>query len=226
MVTFCNHSMHRLFLTITVVSFIVASTDTTVSAQVPEIPVRGLRGIASVQIARNGQQTIRYNPRTCAELGPDLCAFFRSHEHGHVALNHLRNGTPTRQAEIEADRWAARNSSPAAVAAAIEYFNKGNGGSLRHGSPRARAQRVTSAVATRPPARTTVVRTPNGQKRVVQKRSYSAVGSQPFGSRQVARRKVVVPKPQPVTRKVIVRPSPTTRVVRTTAQGRRVIVVQ
>ena len=222
MVILRNNFINLIFILIAAVSLPAA----TVSAQVPEIPVRGMRGVASVQIERNGQQTIRYNPRTCAEFGPDLCAFFRTHEYGHVALNHLRNGTPTRQAEYEADQWAARNASPAAVAAAVKFFSQGSGGSLRHGSARSRAERVRSAATTRQPARATVVRSSTGQKRVVQKRSYSAVGSRPFGAKPVTLTKVKVRKPRTVTRKVVVKPQTPTHVVRTTAQGRRVIVRQ
>ncbi len=115
------------------------------NAQVREIPVRGMSGIASVQFDRQGRQTIRYNPRVCARLGPELCEFFRAHEYGHITLNHLGRRTPVRRAEYEADVWAARNVSPAARAAAVEFFGSGRGGSFVHGSALSRAQRVAAA---------------------------------------------------------------------------------
>ena len=97
----------RGFLLGALLAFVVGVPDAT--AQVQEIPVAGLQGVASVQYDRQGRQTIQYNPRTCARLGPELCEFFRAHEYGHVTLNHLGRGTPVRRAEYEADVWAAGN---------------------------------------------------------------------------------------------------------------------
>lgn len=141
--------------------------------QLREVAVPGMRGIASVGY-RGNQLTIEYNPRTCARLGPELCAFFRAHEYGHIALRHLERGTPVRQAEYEADQWAARHTSAASRQAAMRYFNAGNGGSLRHGSAASRAQRVASA-GTASPRRVTYRTDGSG----VAKR-YSAAIQRPF----------------------------------------------
>jgi len=54
---------------------------------------------------------------------------------------------PTRQAEREADIWAAQNASPSAVEAARKYFERGRGGSLNHGSARERARRLKEVQA-------------------------------------------------------------------------------
>ena len=139
-----------------------------------EIAVPGLRGISSVGY-RRGELTVEYNPRTCARLGTDLCSFFRAHEYGHIALGHLERGTPVRQAEYEADVWAARNSSPSARSAAIRYFRSGKGASIVHGSGQARANRVANAGTAR---EVRVTRRPDGSR--VVKRSYSAISTRPF----------------------------------------------
>lgn len=159
-----------------VISFPTAQT---MAQTIREVAVPGMRGIASVGY-RGSDLTIEYNPRTCARLGPDLCSFFRAHEYGHVALRHLQRGTPVRQAEYEADVWAARNSTPAARAAAVKYFRSGNGGSVRHGSPASRASRVASAGASAP-VRVTV--RPDGSR--VVKRGYSATVARPFNTRGI-----------------------------------------
>ena len=141
--------------------------------QLREIAVPGMRGIASVGY-RGNQLTIEYNPRTCARMGPDLCAFFRAHEYGHIALRHLERGTPVRQAEYEADQWAARHVTQASRQAAIRYFNAGRGGSLRHGSAASRAQRVAAAGYAAPRR---VAYRPDGMGVA---RRYSAVIQRPF----------------------------------------------
>lgn len=154
-------------------SGVISFHSSELSAQVVrEVAVPGMRGIASAGFRGNGL-TIEYNPRTCARLGPDLCSFFRAHEYGHVVLGHLQRRTPVRRAEYEADVWAARNTTPAARAAAIRYFNSGNGGSFRHGPASSRATRVASVGIA--PAR--VTRRPDGSKTV---KRYSAVIQRPF----------------------------------------------
>ena len=139
-----------------------------------EVAVPGMRGIASVGY-RGGDVTVEYNPRACNRLGPDLCSFFRAHEYGHIALRHLERGTPVRQAEYEADIWAAQNATPSARAEAIRYFRNGNGGSIAHGSAVARANRIASA-GTSVQVRVTV--RPDGSR--VAKRSYNAISRRPF----------------------------------------------
>lgn len=111
--------------------------------QVPEIPRRLMGGIARVTTGRNGQPVIYFNPATCRRLGPDVCAFFRAHEHAHIRLNHLNRPISKRQAEAEADFYAARTASPAAVAAARQWFQAGHGGSRMHGRSWQRANRLS-----------------------------------------------------------------------------------
>jgi len=113
-----------------------------VSGQVQERVRWLLPDVAKVTLDASGQSQIDFNPTICRRLGPDLCEYFRAHEYGHVNLRHLERGVPTRQAEREADIWAAQNASPSAVKAAREYFEKGKGGSRLHGSARERAQRL------------------------------------------------------------------------------------
>ena len=165
--------MGAMLLGISSVSF---QTSETVAQTIREIAVPGMRGIASVGY-RGNELTIEYNPRTCARLGPDLCSFFRAHEYGHVALRHIERGTPVRQAEYEADVWAARNSTPAARAAAVQYFRAGNGGSARHGSAQSRAARVASGGTT---SRARVTVRQDGSR--VVNRGYSATVQRPFNT--------------------------------------------
>jgi len=81
-----------------------------------------LPDVAKVTLDASGRSQIDFNPAICRRLGPELCEYFRAHEYGHVNLRHLERGTPTRQAEREADIWAATNASPSAVEAARKYF--------------------------------------------------------------------------------------------------------
>ncbi len=111
--------------------------------QVPEIPHRFMGGIAQVTTGRNGKPVIYFNPATCRRLGPDVCAFFRAHEHAHIRLNHLNRPIAKRQAEAEADFYAAQTASPAAVSAARQWFQAGNGGSRIHGRSWQRADRLS-----------------------------------------------------------------------------------
>lgn len=71
--------------------------------------------------------TVVYNTRFC-EQDPDACGFFRAHAHAHSALAHQilppDSYTPSRIAA--ADCWAARNSSPSEVAAAVDFLEDEN----------------------------------------------------------------------------------------------------
>ena len=160
-----------------------------------EIAVPGMRGIASAGY-RGKQLTIEYNPRTCSRLGPELCSFFRAHEYGHIAMNHLGRKTPVRRAEYEADVWASQNTTPAARDAAIRYFNSGKGGSFLHGSGKARASRVASVGAK--PAPTRVAKLRDGTKTV---NRYSAVISRPFTTQTARLRPVTTRTTKPRTAK-------------------------
>jgi len=137
-----------------IVSSLIISSD--VSGQVQERSRLLLPDIAKVTLDASGQSQIAFNPAICRRLGPDLCEYFRAHEYGHVNLRHLERGVPVRQAEHEADVWAARNASPSAVAAAHRYFSQGNGGSRIHGSSQVRAGRIAAVQAGRSTASTTV----------------------------------------------------------------------
>lgn len=136
----------KLIFSVTIVSAIVLFVwgveEST--GQVQERPRLLLRDVAKVTLDAAGKSQISFNPSICRRLGPELCEYFRAHEYGHVNLRHLERGVPTRQAEREADLWAARHASPAAVAAARRYFAQGNGGSRYHGSSQQRAQRLYS----------------------------------------------------------------------------------
>ena len=81
---------------------------------------------------------IYLNTRLLAEIGPDLAAFLRAHEEGHLAYHHvperrfglLRVETPTpvlHSYEFAADCYAAqalRRERPASVHAAIRFFQQ------------------------------------------------------------------------------------------------------
>ena len=138
-------------------------------AQVNERSSNWIRGVAHVSLDRSGKSQITFNPRRCKELGPDLCEFFRTHEYGHVNLRHLERGVPARQAEAEADVWAAKNASPSAVQAAKNFFLSGQGGSRVHGTPQERARRMNARTAT-----TTTVKTVQRRPKSVAPKRYSA----------------------------------------------------
>jgi hypothetical protein len=79
---------------------------------------------------------IYYNPDRARQLGPDLSAFFRAHEFGHLYYHHTRASAMAGQTgvaleslartrELEADCYAARtlrHSQRHAVESAIRFF--------------------------------------------------------------------------------------------------------
>ena len=111
---------------------VLLTIPATAEGQVTETPNRWIRGVAQVTLDRNGKSKISFNPQRCRELGPDLCEFFRTHEYGHVNLQHLERGVAAPRAEAEADLWAAKHASPSAVQAAKQFFLSGKGLSLIH----------------------------------------------------------------------------------------------
>ncbi len=115
-------------------------------SQVPEIPRRGLPGIARVTHDRSGRPVIYYNPAARRRMGPDVAEFFRAHELAHLRLNHFNRNISVQQAEAEADALAGRTISPGASAAAQRWFLSGRGGSRQHGTPRQRANRLAGEV--------------------------------------------------------------------------------
>jgi len=117
--------------------------------EIAEVPAPWLEDIALASIGAYGA-VIYVNPKRCAELGPEVCGFFRSHEEGHVKLHH---GGPRytsfvrgrELAEEEADCYAARHASLIEVKAAIEFFNRPQyvDSSLgEHGTGAKRAERI------------------------------------------------------------------------------------
>ncbi len=122
------------------------------NSQIPEIPRRGLPGIARVTHDLGGQPVIYYNPAARRRMGPEVTEFFRAHELAHLRLNHFNRNISIQQAEAEADALAARMISPNAAAAAQRWFMSGRGGSRQHGTPRQRANRLSGQAGFSPSA--------------------------------------------------------------------------
>lgn len=116
-----------------------------VSGQVREIRRRLMSDIGYARVDRRGNPIVVINSRMCAQMGPELCNYFRAHEQAHHRLNHFGRNITVRQAEAEADSLAARMVSPQSRAAAARYFASGRGGSRMHGTPQARLARVSAA---------------------------------------------------------------------------------
>jgi hypothetical protein len=72
--------------------------------------------------------------RSCAEVGPLVCSWYRTHEYGHIVL-----GTSD---EPAADCWAARNASPAENAGAFQHFMARSDYHPRYGHAHDRAARI------------------------------------------------------------------------------------
>ena len=93
---------------------------------------------AAVAVFDSIRPTIYLNTRVLARIGPDLAAFLRAHEEGHLAYHHvperrfglMRVETPTpvlHSYEFAADCYAGqvlRRDRPASVTAAIRFFQK------------------------------------------------------------------------------------------------------
>lgn len=92
-------------------------------------------GDVAVAVYTPYRGVIYYNPVLARQLGPDLSAFFRAHEFGHLYYHHTRAAALTgasgvaiasrlQTRELEADCYAARTlrSRPDAVNAAIRFF--------------------------------------------------------------------------------------------------------
>ncbi len=124
------------------------SFSASAKTQTPEIPNAQFNDIAAV-FPHQGSPTgaiIVYNPLICRQIGR-ACAFFRTHEHGHVALgHHFQQGIHPVARERDADRFGATHSDPRAVYAAWRLFKGGGSSSNWHtyGSPDQRAHRLCS----------------------------------------------------------------------------------
>ncbi len=109
---------------------------------VPEIPDFTLPDIAMVRFTDQGP-IIVYNPNLCRQAGEKLCAFYRAHEYGHIAMGHDdRDDISVREKEREADEWAAKHASPQSVRTAMRFFESGGGGTPMHGSGDERSARL------------------------------------------------------------------------------------
>ena len=104
-------------------------------ARVRHVPDRSLND-AALAVADARDPVVYYNPTLLNRFGPDLAAFVMAHEYGHIAHGHVRVRQPRgstapseimQRYELEADCYAARmlsESNPAAVKAAISYFDR------------------------------------------------------------------------------------------------------
>ena len=131
--------MHRNFIVLIAIWAGGLGCQTT---EAQRIVYRSGTRIGYASMDRNGNPLITMSRRMCRR-NPDLCAFFTAHERGHHRLGHFHRRISVRQAEAEADRFAAQHSSPQAVAAAQRFFARGRGGSLVHGSSQQRYARVS-----------------------------------------------------------------------------------
>ena len=203
---FSNYRCAQFFAVATIVGTVFGS-DTT--AQVNQRSSILLRDVAKVTLDASGRSQITYNPNICRRLGPELCEYFHAHEMGHVNLRHLERGVPTRQAEAEADRYAAAHASPAAVAAARTFFANGNGASSVHGTGQQRAARLSQPLTTtqvtqrqQSPRETQTTRVRTVEGRSAAPRQYSG------GSKRTVTRYVVLRKAPQVRTPPQVRASP------------------
>ena len=158
--------MRRLHLLLLCTSLLAPAALTAQQADVGlpslilEVPVDSLGDIA-VAVYHTNHGIIYYNPRVMAALGPDLAAFFRQHELGHLYHHHVRGNAllagdsdadaVMQVSELEADCYAARMLSssrrPAIDAAVALFSHMGNVHSPDHPSGAARAAMILSCVA-------------------------------------------------------------------------------
>jgi hypothetical protein len=90
----------------------------------------------AVAAFENGRPVIYYNPVLMQRVGPELETYFFAHEYGHIHYGHTGSALTSTESdlsavrvrqELEADCYAARTlaeSEPAAVEAAIRFFNR------------------------------------------------------------------------------------------------------
>lgn len=95
-----------------------------------EIAIDSLNDVAQAHYTP-WRGVILYNPLLQHRLGPELTAFFRAHEFGHLYHHHTRTATSgtgvLRDYEFTADCYAARQlhaRQPRAVEAAIAFFER------------------------------------------------------------------------------------------------------
>ncbi|MDZ7737058.1 MAG: hypothetical protein U5P41_13915 [Gammaproteobacteria bacterium] len=106
---------------------ILAACAATATRHFWEIPTPDLDYPAMIRDDPRHGTAVVYNSLFC-EQDAAACGFFRAHAHAHSALVHPilpPTGYPASQIAA-ADCWAARNSSPEEVVAAVEYLENEN----------------------------------------------------------------------------------------------------
>ncbi len=144
----------------------VKVANTGLPGMVLEVACDSLQDVA-VAVYTPWRGIIYYNPALQRRLGPDLTAFFRAHEFGHLYFHHTRanalGGSNSssldrllQTRELEADCYAARRlaaSHRSAVVAAIRFF--GRMGRFRfdaqHPSGSERAAEILTCLSPAPP---------------------------------------------------------------------------
>ena len=143
--------MLRKAVGLAAVAFLCAATPAgdAEAGGIPEVAAPWLDDIAMATITPYGP-VIYVNVARCKEVGANVCAFVRHHEHGHVKLNHgssfytsYVNGRAL--AEAEADCFAAKNALLVQVKAAIAHFEQPPLDKMdvgEHGTGKERAKRI------------------------------------------------------------------------------------
>ncbi len=137
--------------------------NTGLPGMVLEVACDSLQDVA-VAVYSPWRGIIYYNPALQRRLGPDLTAFFRAHEFGHLYFHHTRAnamaGTGASSAdrllqgrELEADCYATRRlaaSHRAAVDAALRFFSRMGGFRFdtQHPTGAERAVRILACLPT------------------------------------------------------------------------------
>jgi hypothetical protein len=116
----------------------------------PALPDTKLTSIATLKVAPDGTPVVFYNPEHCSKVGENICLFYRAHEWGHIALQHVQRRVPLDMSEPEADCWAAQHIPKEAVVAAWAAFASGILQSPpQHGSSAKRAERLLGCADSR-----------------------------------------------------------------------------
>lgn len=94
-----------------------------------EIPDTSINEFAIASM-ENNEAVIRYNPEYCETQNSEVCEFFISHEHAHIALKHTLGGEYTTEEKYAADCWVTQNAPEELSKSAYTYFtNKTDEGS-------------------------------------------------------------------------------------------------
>ncbi len=118
----CN--IRYLSTTLLILFSLLVSACGPAKYSIREVKDPGSRYLAYIDEGRPGHYFVVYNPQTCEQVG-HACEFFRSQVYAHARLNHPIYDQPhfyTAQLESQADCWAAKYASTAALNAAVEIF--------------------------------------------------------------------------------------------------------